>query len=462
MNKANTKRKAYQAQLAHWQLLNDVCSAGDEAIKKAGVKYLPKPNPHDNSDENQSRYQQYVDRAVFYNATGRTLRGLVGTAFAKYPTLLLPSALDYLSDDADGAGVSLYQQSQKALSQTLKLGRHGLFVDYPKTGGEVSIAQKQAMYLRARIVSVKAEQIINWRTERIGGVVKLSLVVIEESKETPKEFETTTEKQYRVLSLDDSGYRVRIFDKDGEPTGEDYYPSDGSGKAWREIPFAFIGGENNDSEIDEPPMLDLAKLNLAHYRNSADYEDSVFFNGQAQPYISGLTEEWRDHLEENKVYAGSRTVMLLPEGGSYGYAQPQPNTLVKEAMNGKETQMIALGARLIERGSGAKTATQILSEDSAAHSVLSLCANNVSDAYRLALKWCALFENATGEVDYEISQEYSLGGDMEAVIKGFMNGILSSQTVFEEFKRQGKIRPDADWETEQARLDAQNDQTAII
>ncbi|WP_340051481.1 DUF2280 domain-containing protein [Pseudomonas proteolytica] len=28
-----------------------------------------------------------------------------------------------------------------------------------------------------------------------------------------------------------------------------------------------------------------------------NYEDSVFWCGQAQPYISGLDEQWRDHME---------------------------------------------------------------------------------------------------------------------------------------------------------------------
>ncbi|MBS9780961.1 MAG: DUF4055 domain-containing protein [Gammaproteobacteria bacterium] len=406
-NKVNTKRKEYSQQLPKWKLLNDVCSAGDEAIKNGRTDYLPMPNPKDTSEENQARYDQYVARAVFYNATGRTLRGSVGLAFNKYPTLTLPTILDYLQTDCDGAGVSIYQQSQSALTQVLKLGRHCLFVDYPKTNGEVSIAQKKQAYLRPHIVSIDTEQVINWRTEKVGGVTKLTLVVIQESKETYDEFATQSEIQYRVLSLDKNGYRVRIFDKDCEPTGEDYYPTDATGSKWDIIPFVFIGSENNDADIDEPPLLDLANLNLAHYRNSADYEDSVFFNGQAQPFISGLSEEWRDHLEDKKIYAGSRSVMLLPEGGNYGYAQPQPNTLVKEAMVTKETQMIALGAKLIERTTNVKTATQVNSEDSASHSVLSLCANNVSDAYRLALSWCCRYEGVSFECDYEISQEYS-------------------------------------------------------
>ena len=61
----------------------------------------------------------------------------------------------------------------------------------------------------------------------------------------------------------------------------------------------------------------MAALNLAHYRNSADYEDSVFFNGQPQPWMAGLTEEWRDWLKKEGIVIGSRVILPLPENGSF-------------------------------------------------------------------------------------------------------------------------------------------------
>lgn len=99
----------------------------------------------------------------------------------------------------------------------------------------------------------------------------------------------------------------------------------------KEIPFTFVGAQNNDPSIDESPLYDIAMINLGHYWNSAEYEDSVFWCGQAQPWISGLDEQWRDGMEKNAVYVGSRAPMMLSAGGSFGYAQPLLNRLVKEA-----------------------------------------------------------------------------------------------------------------------------------
>lgn len=138
-------------------------------------------------------------------------------------------------------------------------------------------------------------------------------------------------------------------------------------------------------------------INLGHYRNSADYEDSVFWCGQAQPWISGLDEQWRDWMEKNGVYVGSRAPMMLPAGGQFGYAQPLPNTLVKEALNDKNQMMIELGARLVVASLATKTATESRGDQSAATSVLAGCVANVSEAYTRAIMWCCTYTRSSSK-----------------------------------------------------------------
>jgi hypothetical protein len=128
-NDVTFTRPEYDAAKSRWRLVRDVCK-GSETIKAAGELYLPKPNGHDLSDENKERYKGYKARAVFFNATGRTKNSLVGAVFRTWPTLTLPGALDYVSRDIDGQGVSIYQQSQSVIGHLLEVGRHGLLVDY--------------------------------------------------------------------------------------------------------------------------------------------------------------------------------------------------------------------------------------------------------------------------------------------------------------------------------------------
>src|SRR5574337_1425214 len=117
--------------------------------------------------------------------------------------------------------------------------------------------------------------------------------------------------------------------------------------------------------------------------------------------MSGLDEQWRDHMEKNGIYLGSRAPWLLPAGGQAGIVQAAPNTLAKAAMDQKEQQMAQLGARMVMPGSAIKTATQQDSEDATAHSVLSLACDNVSAAFTKALQWACDFMNATGNASLD-------------------------------------------------------------
>ena len=458
------QRQEYRDALAAWALVSDVC-AGQAAVKAKGATYLPQPNASDTSDENALRYTQYLARAAFYNATGRTLQGLVGAAYRKWPMLDAPGAIGYVAEDVDGAGVSVYQQSQSALGQVLKLGRHALLVDYPTTDAPASRADMVTGKVRATIASIDATQVINWRAERIGAQYRLTLVVIAETRETVTEdgFGLSAEPQYRVLRLTEVGYTWEIWragQKGIELAEGPFVVLDGAGRPWDEIPFTFIGATNNDSSIDAAPLYDLAEVNIAHYRNSADYEDSAYFCGQAQPWMSGLTEEWRDHLQQQGIFIGSRAPILLPQGGQFGFAQAQPNTLAKEAMDQKEAQMVALGARLVQPGSAVKTATEAQGEQEAEHSVLSLACSNVSEAYSKALGWMARFMGADGEAALTLSQDFveqRLDPAMlTALIRAWQSGKLPEADLWEQLRKYGVIDGEKDDETIRGELETQD------
>src|SRR5689334_2553078 len=136
-NEVTFQHPDYKAALPDWELVADA-AAGERAVKAAGEKYLPKPNKADTSNENTIRYQQYVARAMYYNATGRTLSGLCGVAFRKWPEIELAETLAEFQNDLTGAGVPLVQHAQATLGEILKTGRAGLLADYPKTDGAVS------------------------------------------------------------------------------------------------------------------------------------------------------------------------------------------------------------------------------------------------------------------------------------------------------------------------------------
>ena len=128
------KNPKYRDNVDKWELVNDICDSNN--LKK----YLVQLNPKDVSVENVERNSQFFKRSVFAAVAGYTSRGFVGKAFTKPPTLEVPEELEYVSTDINGAGASIYQQSQEVMRDVIRVGRSGLLVDFPTTDGEVSRA----------------------------------------------------------------------------------------------------------------------------------------------------------------------------------------------------------------------------------------------------------------------------------------------------------------------------------
>lgn len=449
----NHVRKELQAVTPIYHLIRD-CIAGQFAVKAKTSDYLPQPNRLDVTPENQARYMAYLERAVFYGVTGRTLRGLVGQVFARDPVVELPESLQIVNADANGEGVSLSQVAKRTLQQVLAFGRAGLFADYPATAGTISRLELSKGNIRPTIEGYAPLDIINWRTVSRGAREVLSLVVLMETYvEKDDGFEETLGTQYRVLSLGPTSrnpffepsefYTVEVWRANYGNFGiaESYQPSDASGRLLTEIPFTFVGAENNDSEVDNAPLFDIAALNIAHYRNSADYEESCFMVGQPTPVFSGLTEDWVKNVMGGVVALGSRGGVTLPAGGSASLLQASANTLVFEAMQLKERQMVALGAKLVEQASVQRTATEASMENASENSTLASSAKNVSEAYKFALTKCAEFVGSSGKITFELNTDFDLSAmnaaDRSEVVKSWQAGAITFEEMRSVQKKAG-------------------------
>lgn len=422
-----------------WEQIAD-CLAGQRRIKKKKTIYLPKPNSEDTSKENTARYDAYIKRAVFHNATGRTVSNMVGQSFAIDPTFTGPKEMEPWLEDIDGAGVSAAQQAKKALANVVAFSRAFLWVDYPQTDGVVSIAEAEQGGIRPRMQLATASQVLNWRITLEGAKSKLSLVVIQEPfwREEKDGFELLEEKQYRVLRLTDGKYIQEIH----KPVSGGWEittlnPVDGSGQPFTEIPGCFIGAESNNAEMEKPLMLDISNINIAHYCNSADYEEMNYIVGQPTPYLTGLTDNWVEKQLKGGIMLGSRSCIPLPEGGTAGLLQVASNTLLGEAMKQKEDLMQALGAKLVEKREVRQTATEAGINEASETSILASCCKNVSAAYAMAFRWAAQFANISipetkDAVLYELNTDFAVARMSPEEAQGVLSLYQSNLITFEE------------------------------
>jgi hypothetical protein len=458
----------YEKMLTLWERC-DHAAEGEHAVHAATTAYLPKL-----AEEDMARdYPARLNRTPFFNATWRTISGLKGMLFRKPPQVVVPSAIQPYLSDVDMAGTPLDIFAQDVAEELLTTGRIGVLVDRPpmpvnEDGSPLTVAQAEALGLRPMLQTYDADEIINWKEQRIGNVMQLTLVVLkEEAALAGDEFGHACEDHYRVLDLFNGAYRQRVFritDKgEDEQVGPDVFPLM-NGKTMTSIPFVFIGVDDVGAEIDSPPLLDLVEMNLHHYQVSADYEHACHFSGLPTLFISGYRADPND--PNNKaIYIGGSAANCLPDPTARAYfVETSGNfTALRDNLNEKKAEMAVLGARMLEQQQRAVQSAETLQTRSAGEqSQLAGMAMIQSLAMTKVLRIFADWAGESGEVSYKINTDFIPSGmtaqELTALVASWQAGAISEQVLFDNLQKREVIASGVTFEEEQARKVSQTPQ----
>lgn len=423
----------YTMASSRWNLIRKI-------VANNAVEFLRTPDIED-----PIRSEQYKKDGILTNFTNLTKVGLTGLVFRKKPKIKIPDTMSYLYDDVTGTGINIWQFSQHSIGELIQMGRYGYLVDKSEGG---------RTYIRPYI----AENIRNWKTAEINGRCVLSLVVLQEfARSDDNIFSQDTVSRYRVLYLNADGkYAQDIYEQkkgygaDGFMLTATYVPTTYNGSALDFIPFVFAGSENNDWNVDYQPLYDMAVINLAHYKNSCDYEESIFICGQ--PYlvvnVGESSKEDFDAANSGGISFGSRKALIIASGGDAKLLQSNPNQLVAQAMKEKIEQAAAVGARLIAPpGQGRETAEAAKIRYGSQHSALYTLTSNYSWAMTSALNIVAAFEGVgDGDISLKLSDEfYDEIGDANMIAQMILmsdRGIISKDDIRDYGRKVGIIGED--------------------
>ena len=399
----NAKHPEYSKNLIKWQLMRDAL-AGEVAKEK----YVPKL-----SDQEAEEYSAYVGRAEFYNATARTQVALTGLLFAKPPKVELPEALKSIGENISLDDDTLEALAKNIADECLSVGRCGVLVDLPSVEkADYSKLEAERLNLRAYATLYKAENIINWKTTKINGSNVTSLVVLAETyaEPTDDEFVDKIKTRYRVLDLHEGYYRQRVFSETKAGIFEvvsEIYPS-ANGQKLEYLPFTFFNVNDLKTSVEKPPLLDLAKINISHFRSEVDLEHGTHFTALPTPYVTGYQGE-----SSEKLKIGSTAVWVINDpSAKVGFLEFSGAGLstLENRIAVKEKRMSILGARLLLDEKKTAEATETLQmRKSGENAVLTSVASTISEGIVSFLKDIAFFENIVGEnLIYEINTDYNL------------------------------------------------------
>lgn len=429
----NSTHRDYEAALHRWRRVRD-CLEGSDSVKERGDAYLPKL-----TGMSDDEYVAYKSRALFFDATERTHSGLIGALFRQDPVVEVDTRAEALLDDIDLDGANLTTFAKRVSGEVLALGRYGILVDFSDAQG------------RPYLSGYMAENIINWRHRHIGGDRVLDQVVVREWIEEPSldGFGSSVLEQFRVLTLDEDGlYIQQVYRRPAENADpvliETLMPNIRK-KRFDYIPFFFVSPYDLTADVHKPPLLGMADLNLAHYRNSADLEHGRHFTGLPTPYVTGVDDD-----EGNTTWdIGGSTVWMLPQGSTVGMLEFTGTGLsaLQEGLKEKEQQMAKIGLSLfMDEKAGVESAASRMVRSSSEKSVLAATSETVGDALRMALSVLSQWADGSEEVEFSLNKEFYdfvLEPTMVAELRNAYNdGVLLIEDVVWNLIRAGMVRPD--------------------
>lgn len=465
------KNIEYTLNFPRWQEVHDVVNGQYQLKKRDSEKagtYLRIINPMDMSEYNRRLNVSYRKSAVFYNATGRTLIGLLGMLYRVEPFIPeLPESMEYVKINIDGNGMGINQQSHAVSSEVTQIGRYGLLTDMPKNedGRTITIADVNNGF-RPFVRGYDATDIVDWNTSFVDGVSTLDLVVLLETIGVfvdDLRMKRETKKRYRILRFFEGKYTQQLWVEGDDAPGEEIEILDGSGNSWDEIPFEFIGSEDNNPVVDFAPLESLADVNLGHYRNSADLEHSSFQLSAATPWIAddryGSNQNNPNNKHSKVQKFGETSVIVLGSGGQFNFAQPSANVLAVTLSDKKEQQMVALGAQLISESGGVETAEAVRIKKSSDASMLAIIGINVSNGYTKSLGWIARFLNVDFEGEYLLNSNFFdvklTPQDRQQIVAEWQSGLYPVRVARQQLQTSKIISVDEDLDTLQEEVDGE-------
>ena len=433
----------YKDILVDWDLLGDLY-AGEKAIKASGTRYLPQLLGQD-SDE----YTAYKTRGEFFNALARTVQGLTGSVFRRKPEVIIPEDMKPLLENITSTGKSIFNLSKDVVLESLKYGRCGLLSDKDGTEGEPYIS------------FYGPKNIINWATTLINGKEILSLLVLKEQVSELDDFEPVIMEQIRVLRLEDGVCSVEVYIK-GEDDDEYALVDDPielqiQGKRIDYIPFSFIGTEDNEPKPNKPPLLDLGYINISHWRKSVDLAHGLHFAALPTPWAAGFDSR-------EKLFIGPTHAWVSSEpNASCGYLEFSGSGLksIEEALDRNESQMAALGARLIDKPRDqVETAETARIHQAGETSSLVSIVRTISEGITQALKYVAMWKSLPCEdILFTLNTDFidtSLTPQqLSALVATLQTGSISQDTFLYQMQIGEILPPGRDIDEEKSLIEAE-------
>lgn len=454
----NTPIDAYRQMADAWALPLALLG-GTRAMRAASSAWLP-PEPREAAEA----YANRVNRSVLFNAFKRTVDILAAKPFAKM--LIIGEESDPLvrdmAGDVDLEGTDLQAFAKSLLVDMLIFGKAHILVDFPVVDGQATREDEKVLKLRPYFARVSPGALIGWRAARLGGVQILEqLRIREQSVEFDGNFGERTVERVRVHEPG----AVSLYRK-GEKSGK-FVLEASHEVTLEEIPLVTIYARRGGFLVAEPPLEDLAWLNLKHFQSQSDQDNILHAARVPILFAAGFSADAFDGTE----IGPNRAIVSADAGATLSFVEHSGAAISagREDLVATEDRMQVLGVELLVKrprpGNQTATARAIDAAESISdlQSMVRGLESGLERAFAFAGKWLGRGDlRAAIDINQDIGLSLREASDLAELLKARQAGEITRRTYLEAIKRRGLLDADTDIEAEVAALATETPAMAAV
>ena len=440
-----TESVEYKKMAKKWDMLHKLLG-GTQAMRDAGRDFLPKTGKAEDSE----LYRQRLDGSFLYGAFADTIERLSSKPFAQAINIPdnIPDSLKVIENDVDRTGKNITQLGREEFIHALVYGKAHTLVDFPINNTDQTMADEMELGVRPLIIPVAAPNLIFWTADNNQQLTQIRI------------------RETAIVSVGTYGNKVVERIRVITPHFWELHEKRSNGKGAEEWTL-ILDGENTLGKIPletayikrtgfltaDPPLEDLAWLNIAHWQSSSDQKNILHRARVPLLAFFGFTQE---EIDKGVVLGPSQSIFAKNSAAYAKYIEIEGKAIEEGAKEIAqiEERMEVLGLQPLIKQTARATATGKVIDEMKTESEIQAWIRGIesliTNSYGLASEW--LKAPLPKDFKADIFNDFGITGrkDMDLVMLREMRKTndITQETLLIETKRRGVLRDSFDVKNE--------------
>lgn len=421
--------------MTEWEPI-DVCVGGTKVLRANAEKLIPRE-----PSEAKDSYERRIFHATMPPFLKRLASQAAGIILRKGIQIEGDSYWDDWIKDVTGDGTTLNEYARRQLVTALLYGHSSTVVDYANDTTARTLAEERQLRRKPYLVPIAPYQILGWRTANDSSSSDLAQVRIKERVVTSKgAYGEELVDQIRVMEPGRYQLWRTPATTSNQPAPQWTLERSGTTSLSR-IPLVTVYSNRLGNLLSEPPLLEVAYLNIAYAQRFCDFHHAIHVGANPMLVLRGF-----DPDSDTPLGISVNTALMLPPDGGAEYVQPTSEAFDSQlkCLKELEDQIGRLGVNTLTQANLTNAAAEArridrIDSDSIMAVISGDLERTVAQIFELAAEYVGI-EPPTVNIPRDYENRLIDGNQITAYLQLYMQNAISQQTLL-KILQDGEVLP---------------------